>query len=73
MIVSLREHAGDALRLLAGCWRFLLSPACRQRKLGEWRALRATVSGQAVLALEILAATVIGVGLPLWLLVIAAR
>ena len=49
-------------------WRFLLSGAYRTQKLNEWRTTRESWSGVAAIAGEILAATLIGMVLPLWLI-----
>jgi len=62
------EHLGEALTVFVGAWRFLLSPSYRERKLAEWREALPTLSGKAVIASEIIAATAIGVLLPLWLI-----
>lgn len=54
--------------VFAGSWRFLLSTSYRRKKLAEWRAARGTLGGKLMIAVEIVAATVIGMLLPLWLL-----
>ena len=64
------DHLREALAVVVGAWRFLLSRSYRERKRGEWRQARPTSSGIAVMAGEILAAIVIGVVAPLWLMVV---
>jgi hypothetical protein len=64
------DHVGEALTILIGAWRFLLSRSCRERKLVEWRRALSTPSGKAIVAAEILTAVVIGVLLPLWLILL---
>lgn len=61
------EHAGEAIQVIAGGWRFLLSARYRRRKLDEWRKVRNTAGGKATIALEIAAAIALGVILPVWL------
>jgi hypothetical protein len=70
-MAEMLEHVGEALRVLVASWRFLLSRSYRERKLGEWRDALPTPSGKAVIAGEILAAIVIGMLLPLWLILVA--
>jgi hypothetical protein len=66
------EHSGDALMVFVAAWRFLLSSSYRKKKLREWRATSGSASGRAVIAGEILAATIIGMVLPLWLIAAVA-
>jgi hypothetical protein len=66
------EHAGEGLIVFAGFWRFVFSRVYRARKLEEWRAACHTVGGKASIAIEILAAVVLGVLLPIWLVVLAS-
>jgi hypothetical protein len=61
------EHAGDAVLVFFGAWRFLLSARYRATKLADWRAARQTLGGKAAIAGEIVAATAVGILLPLWL------
>lgn len=58
------EHSGEALAVLVGFWRFVLSRNYRVRKNHEWREARQSVGGVLIVALEIVAAVVIGLGLP---------
>jgi hypothetical protein len=62
------EHSGEALLVLVAAWRFWLSRSYRRKKLNEWRATRESLSGKLVIAGEILAAIMIGMVLPLWLI-----
>ncbi|MGH7494744.1 MAG: hypothetical protein ACREOO_20420 [bacterium] len=62
------DHAGEALMVFVASWKFLLRPSYRRRKLQEWQAARATLSGKLVIAGEILLATVVGMVVPLWLI-----
>jgi hypothetical protein len=62
------DHAGEALLVLVGAWRFLLSTTYRRRKIAEWRATQSTLGGKATIASEILAAIMIGILLPVWLI-----
>jgi hypothetical protein len=62
------EHSGEALMVFVASWRFLLSSSYRRKKLNEWRATGGSLSGKAVIVGEILAATMIGMVLPLWLI-----
>lgn len=66
------EHAGEALLVFVGAWRFVFSPGYRSRKLAEWRDARRTLGGQATIVTEIVAAVALGVLLPLWLIVLVA-
>ena len=61
------DHAGDVVLLFTGFWRFLLSPGYRRKKTAEWRDARGPGGGLQWVALEIVAAIVFGVLLPLWL------
>jgi hypothetical protein len=65
---TMLEHAGEALLVVVGAWRFLFSTTYRQRKLAEWRATQSTLGGKAAIAVEILAAIMIGILLPVWLI-----
>lgn len=56
---------------MIAAWRFLLSSSHRKKKLSEWRPTRGSASGRAIIAGEILAATIIGMVLPLWLIAAA--
>ena len=67
------EHTGEALTIFVASWRFLLSRSYRERKLTEWRDALPTLSGKAVIAGEIIAATVIGMLLPLWLILVVVN
>ena len=58
------EHSGEALAVLVGFWRFVLSRNYRVRKNHERREARQSVGGVLIVALEIVAAVVIGLGLP---------
>jgi hypothetical protein len=62
------EHSGEALLVFIAAWRFLLSRSYRRRKLAEWGTARGSLGGMAVVVGEILAATMIGMVLPLWLI-----
>ena len=67
------EHVGEALMVFVASWRFLLSRSYRARKLTEWRDALPTLSGKALIVGEIVTATVIGVLLPLWLILIVVN
>ena len=58
------EHSGEALAILVGFWRFVLNRGYRQQKIGEWRQARRSLGGVLIIALEIVAAVAIGIGLP---------
>jgi hypothetical protein len=62
------EHYGEALMVFVASWRFLLSSSYRRKKLNEWRATGESLSGKAVIVGEILAAMMIGMVIPLWLI-----
>ena len=62
--VLMLDHAGEALVVLAGFWRFVLSGMYRQRKIEEWRGLSGSVGGCLAVAAEMLVGVVIGLGLP---------
>ena len=64
------DHAGEALVLLAGFWRFVLSGMYRQRKIDEWRETSGSVAGRLAVAAEILVGVVIGLGVPGAILVV---
>ena len=59
------DHAGDILMMFVGFWRFLFSPAYREKKLAEWKKARSG-GGLELIALEIAAAIAFGVLLPAW-------
>lgn len=58
------DHAGDALVVLTGFWRFVFSRAYRHGKIGEWRMASTSVGGRLAIAAEILVGTLVGLGLP---------
>lgn len=72
MALSALEHAGDIVLLFTGFWRFLVSAEYRLKKLAEWRGARG-MGGGLIVALEIVAAVLCGVVLPLWLAVLLAQ
>jgi hypothetical protein len=51
----------------------MLEHAGEALALAEWRQVRPTLSGKAVIAGEIVAAIALGMLLPLWLSVVAVR
>ncbi len=66
------DHAGEALILLTGFWRFFLSGRYQQRKIEEWRQISGPVGGRLAVAAEILVGVTIGLGLPAAIVVIIA-
>ena len=66
------DHAGEALTLLVGFWRFAFSRSYRAHKIGEWRQTRDSVGGSVAVAAEIVVGVVIGAGLPVALVLVIA-
>ena len=66
------DHAGEALAVLFGFWRFVLSATYRQRKIEEWREARRSLGGRLGIAAEIVVGVVIGLGLPVAIGVVVA-
>ena len=66
------DHAGEALTLLVGFWRFAFSRSYRERKIEEWRRTRGSVGGSVAVAAEIVVGVVIGVGLPVAIILMIA-
>jgi hypothetical protein len=66
------DHAGEALAVLVGFWRFVLSGTYRQRKIEEWREARRSLGGRLAIAAEIVVSVVIGLGLPVAIGVVVA-
>ena len=66
------DHAGEALTLLVGFWRFAFSRSYRERKLAEWHKTRDSVGGSIAVAAEIVVGVVIGVGLPVAIVLVIA-
>ena len=58
------DHAGEAVVVLAGFWRFLLSGTYRQRKVAQWREESGSVGGRLAIAADIVVGVVVGLGLP---------
>jgi hypothetical protein len=67
-MIAILEHAGEALLLFIGAWRFVLSRSYREKKLREWQAAADTLGGKLVIGVEVVAATATGVVLPAWLI-----
>ncbi|MDJ0866627.1 MAG: hypothetical protein QNK03_10995 [Myxococcota bacterium] len=67
------ESLPDALELLVGFWRYAFSPGYRERKRAAWRREREASGWGAVwMAGEIAAATAVGVGLPVFVVLFVA-
>jgi hypothetical protein len=66
------EHSGEALTILVGFWRFVLSGTYRHRKIEEWRESRRSLGGRLAIAAEIAVGVVIGLGLPIVIIVVLA-
>ncbi len=64
------DHAGEALTLLVGFWRFVFSGPYRQRKIVEWRQARGSVGGRFAVAAEIVVGVAIGLGLPAVIIIV---
>ena len=60
----------DSVPLVVGFWRYLFSPDYRRRKQLEWSEEAIDLKGRALVAAEILGATVFGIGLPVLVLLI---
>ena len=66
------EHAGEALAVLVGFWRFVGNGASRRRKIEEWRETSRARGGRALVVAEVAAGIIFGLGVPLvvvWVLV----
>ena len=66
------DHAGEGLTLLVGFWRFVFSRIYRQRKIEEWQLTRDSLGGRVAVAAEIVVGVVIGLGLPVAIVLVAA-
>ena len=66
------DHAGEALTLLVGFWRFVFSRTYRQRKFEEWHRTRDSFGGRLAVGAEIAAGVVFGVGLPAAIVLVLA-
>ena len=66
------DHAGEALTLLVGFWRFVFSRSYRQRTIEKWDQTRDSLGGRVAVAAEIVVGVVIGLGLPVAIVVVVA-
>jgi hypothetical protein len=68
------DHAGEAIAVLVGFWRFVASAVFRRRKIDEWHETSRSRGGRLVVVAEVGAGIFFGLGLPLvivWALVAA--
>ena len=66
------DHAGEALTILVGFWRFVFTGPFRQRKIIEWRQARGSIGGRFAVAAEIVVGLAIGLGLPAVIILVVA-
>ena len=66
------DHAGEALTLLVGFWRFVFSRTYRQRKIEEWHRTRDSFGGRVAVGAEIVVGVVFGFGLPAVIVLVVA-
>ncbi len=57
-------EAIESIELLVGFWRYLASPRYRRQKDREWREEAVDLRGRVLVAGEILAGTLVGLGVP---------